>query len=60
MDARAQEQITTLEEEVDDLEDQVDDLKGSMGTWQGLSAVTFVIGLLIGAAIVFFMKRRST
>ncbi len=52
--------LARAQEEVDDLEDKVDDLKGSVGTWQGLSAVTFVIGLLIGAAIVFFMKRRST
>jgi len=50
-------QVTTLQDQVTDLQGQVDTLKKSIGTWQGVSAGTFVIGLIIGVVVVYFMKR---
>ncbi|MFQ6054228.1 MAG: hypothetical protein ACE5OO_08395 [Candidatus Bathyarchaeia archaeon] len=47
----------TLEGKVSTLEGEVKSLKGSVGTWQGISAGTFVVGLLIGVAVIYMMKR---
>jgi len=49
---------TTLSGRVATLEKDVADLKGSVGTWQGISAATFVVGLVIGVAVIYLMKRK--
>ena len=50
--------VTTLEGKVSTLEGQVSSLKGSVGTWQGIAAATFVIGLVIGVAVIYMMRRQ--
>ncbi len=49
---------TTLSGRITALEKDVADLKASVGTWQGISAATFVLGLVIGVAVVYLMKRK--
>jgi len=51
-------QVTTLQGNVANLEGQVNSLKGSLSMWQGIAVATLVVGLVIGAAVVFFMKRK--
>ncbi len=50
--------VATLEGEVSTLEGQVSSLKGSVGTWQGIAGATFIIGLVIGVAVIYMMKRQ--
>lgn len=47
----------TLEGRVATLEGEVTSLKGSVGTWQGIAAATFLIGLVIGVAVIYMTKR---
>jgi len=49
---------TTLSGRITTLEKDVADLKASVGTWQGISAATFVIGLVAGIAVIYMMRRR--
>lgn len=50
--------VSTLESSVSSLEDDVAKAKSSMGTWQMISAVTFIVGLAVGAVVVPMMRRQ--
>jgi len=52
-------QVATLEGETKKLKDDVASLQASIGTWQGIAAATFVVGLIIGAGVVFALRKRA-
>jgi ABC-type Fe3+ transport system substrate-binding protein len=51
-------QVQDLETQVEDLESQVSSLSASVSSWQTYTAVTLIIGLIIGALVgrMFFKK----
>lgn len=51
-------QVNTLTASVDGLKKQVADLQGTVGLWQGVSAATLIVGLAVGAVVVYFMRKR--
>ena len=51
-------EVSTLEGKVATLEGQVSSLKSSIGSWQGIAAATFIVGLVIGVAVIYMMKRQ--
>jgi hypothetical protein len=50
-------QITTLQGDIADLEDQVTAAQGSVTMWQGVAIALLIVGLVIGVAVVYFMKK---
>ncbi|MFQ6081144.1 MAG: hypothetical protein ACE5OW_05720 [Candidatus Bathyarchaeia archaeon] len=50
---------TTLEDQVKTLEDQITSLQASITTWQYTTAAAFVVGLIIGVAVMYAVRRRS-
>jgi hypothetical protein len=50
-------QITTLQGNVADLEDQVTAAQSSVTMWQGVAIALLIVGLVIGVAVVYFMKK---
>jgi hypothetical protein len=50
-------EVSDLEGQVSGLEGQVAGLQGDVSTWQMYAAVALVLGLIIGAAVVYVMKR---
>jgi hypothetical protein len=55
--ATLQGQITTCQETVANLEDQVTAAQGSVTMWQGVAVALLIVGLVIGVAVVYFMKK---
>jgi len=51
-------QVTTLQEQISDLETEVAGLQGTVSMWQGAAGALLVVGLVIGAVIVYFMKHK--
>lgn len=51
-------QVNTLTTSLNNLTKQVTDLQGTLGLWQGISAAMLVLGLAVGAVVVYFTKRR--
>jgi hypothetical protein len=50
-------QVSTLQGEITDLEDQLTAAQGSVTMWQGVAVAMLIIGLVIGVAVVYFMKK---
>jgi len=51
-------QVTTLQGQISDLETEVAGLQGTVSMWQGAAGALLVVGLVIGAVIVYFMKHK--